>query len=59
MPRPDELLHYDLLEFFDRLAAITRAPDSAFTDLRGLYEDNRLRVPTIVFNARLNRSETI
>jgi hypothetical protein len=60
MPRPDELLQNDQPEFFDRLAALTRAPDTAFTELYRLYEsDDRLRVPAIVFNAVLNRPETI
>ncbi len=60
MPGPGEPLQADQLAFFDRLAALTRAPDTAFTGLRRLYEgDHRLRVPATVFNAVLNRSETI
>ena len=60
MPHPDELLQNDQLEFFDRLAALTRAPDTTLTELRMLYtDDDRLRVPGTVFNAVLNRPEAI
>ena len=60
MPRPDEPLQHDQLAFFDRLAALTRAPDSSFAELRRLYEgDDRLRVPATVFNAVLNRPQAI
>ena len=60
MPRPDEPLNDDQLAFFDRLAALTRAPDSSFADLRTLYaNDDRLRVPATVFNAILNRPEAL
>ena len=59
-PRPGETLDREQLAFFDRLAALTRAPDASFADLHGLYdEDDRLRVPRQVFNARLNRPEPI
>ncbi len=60
MPRPDEPLNDDQLEFFDRLAALTHAPDSSFAELRTLYaDDDRLRVPATVFNAVLNRPEAV
>jgi Transglutaminase-like superfamily len=60
MPRPDEPLQDDQLAFFDRLAALTRAPDSSFAELRNLYEqDDCLRMPATVFNAVLNRPEAI
>lgn len=60
MPRPDEALKGDRLAFFDRIAALTRAPDASFEELRTLYEgDNRLRVPPTVFNGVLNRPEAI
>jgi hypothetical protein len=60
MPGPDGPLTDDLLAFFDRLAALTHAPDASFAELRALYkEDERLRVPATVFNAVLNRSEAI
>jgi hypothetical protein len=60
MPPPNQPLQNDQLAFFDRLAALTRTPDSSFAELRRLYEgDDRLRVPATVFNAVLNRPEAI
>ena len=60
MPRPGEALQGDQLAFFDRLAALTAQPDASFDELRKLYEgDTRLRVPGTVFNAVLNRPETV
>jgi hypothetical protein len=57
---PDEPLQNDQLALFDRLAAITRALDTTFAELRALYEgDERLRVPATIFNSRQNRPETI
>jgi len=45
---------------FDRLVALTRAPDASFAELCALYQDDdRLRVPATVFNAVLQCSETI
>jgi hypothetical protein len=60
MLRPGERLDDDRLAFFDRLAALTRAPDESFEELLALYHgDERLRVPAIVFNTLLNRPETV
>jgi hypothetical protein len=60
MSRPDQPLQQDQLSLFDRLAALTRAPDAAFAELRALYKgDDRLRVPPTVRNAALNREEAI
>lgn len=60
MLQPDQPIEDDQFAFFDRLAALTYAPDATFTELRKLYEgDDRLRVPVTVFNALLNRSEAI
>jgi hypothetical protein len=54
MPAPDE---EGDTELFDRLAALTAEPDAA---LAGLYEsDARLTVPGTVYNAVLDRSETL
>lgn len=44
----------------DRVAALTLAGDSAFAQLRAVYEaDDRLRVAPVVFNAMRNAPETI
>ena len=56
----DEPLHDGQLRFFDRLAALTRAPDASFAKLRALSEgDDRLSVPAIVRSAVLNREEAV
>jgi hypothetical protein len=60
MPRPDESISGDQLAFFDRIAALTRDPDASFGEWRSLYEtDDGLRVPPSVFNALLNRAESV
>ncbi|WP_437963003.1 transglutaminase-like domain-containing protein (plasmid) [Sorangium sp. So ce119] len=60
MSRPEEPHGDERLALFDRLAAITRAPDARFAELRATYEgDDRLRVPATVLNAVLNRQDTI
>jgi Transglutaminase-like superfamily len=57
-PRPDESLGEGQIAFFDGLASLTSTPDAPLDALRTSYEgDDRLRVPTTVFNALLNRSE--
>jgi hypothetical protein len=44
----------------DRIAALTLAGDEAFPEVREVYEsDDRLRVPSVVFNAMRQASETI
>ena len=59
-PRPNETLVDDQLEFFDRIAPLTRDPDMSFEEVRRLFErDDRLRVPATVFNSLLNRVEPI
>ena len=60
MPDPDEQLGDDHLAFFDGLAALTRAPDASFEDLRARFEsDDRLRVPETVFNSVRQRQEAV
>ncbi|HJR21416.1 MAG TPA: transglutaminase-like domain-containing protein [Dongiaceae bacterium] len=59
MPRPGQELDAGQLAFFDRLAALTATPDSSLGELRALNEDERMRVPTTVFNAVLNRPEAV
>jgi hypothetical protein len=60
MPEPDESMGSQKIALYDRLAALTRAPDERFDELRTLYEqDERLRVPKTIFNAVLNREEAV
>jgi hypothetical protein len=60
MPAPDQALSDEQLAFFDRLAALTHAPDTSFDELRALYQGAQgLQVPDTVFNAVLNRPEIV
>jgi len=60
MPSPGATIPPADLALFDRIAALSRAPDAAFPSLRALYRDDaRLAVPAAVFNAVLNREETV
>ena len=60
MPHPGQELDAGQLAFFDRLAALTAKPDQSHQALRALCEqDERVRVPKTVFNALLNRPETV
>jgi hypothetical protein len=43
----------------DRVAALTLAGDGAFAEIRAIYQDDRLRVPRVVFNALRNAPETV
>jgi hypothetical protein len=47
------------LAFIDRLAALTHEPDKHLDELSAVYDDKRIAVPPIVFNAVLNRPETV
>lgn len=59
-PRPDSALNEDQLALFDRIAALTREPDTSFSELRRLFDaDDRLGVPPVVFNSLRNREEAI
>jgi hypothetical protein len=60
MPGNDAELTPERMALLDQLAALTMAGDEAFPETRRLYEsDERLRVPTTVFNALRNASENI
>jgi hypothetical protein len=59
MPMPDTLISNDDYALFDRRAALTQTPDSAFAQLRELCQDDRLRVPPVVRNAVRQRDEAI
>ena len=60
MPRPGVTLDGSQGAYFDRLAALTFDPDANLDELRQLYEDDAsLRVPTVVFNALLERLDAL
>jgi hypothetical protein len=57
MAREDQGLD---LPLFDRLAELTLDAERRFGEIRALYrEDERLRVPSTVFNALLNRPDRV
>jgi len=46
--------------FFDQVAGLTQSADESFGELRRMYEDDdRLRVPPVVFNALRNQPEAV
>jgi hypothetical protein len=60
MPHSGQELDAGQLAFFDRLAELASAPDTSFGELRALCDkDERVRVQATVFNAILNRMESI
>ena len=59
MPQPSSELDGAAFERFDRLAALPRDPDTHFDELRMLYQKDDLKVPPVVFNAVMNRPETV
>jgi hypothetical protein len=60
MPSPGEQIDEERGALFDRLAALTRTPDTAFTELRRLgQDDERVRVPSAVYNAVRDRVEAV
>ncbi len=59
MPGPDDTIGDDRFELFDRLAPLTLTPDTAFTELRAVCQDERLRVPPAIHNAVLARDEAL
>jgi hypothetical protein len=54
LPMPDEIV-----ALMDRAAALTMEPDNNFEALRALYEDARLAVPDVVYNAVLKKREAV
>ncbi len=60
IPRANQPLRQNDLEFFERIASLTREPDQSFESIRALYEqDERVKVPGAVFNFLLNRTEAV
>lgn len=52
MREPEVPVSDDDLALFDQAAALTMGGDAAFPEVRALYEsDDRLRVPSVIFNA--------
>jgi hypothetical protein len=59
MPGEHDRLSAENQALLDRGAGLTLEPDGAFSDVRAIYDDNRLRVSHTVFNVLRNAHETI
>jgi hypothetical protein len=59
MPQPGSELNAAQFKRFDGLAAMTRDPDKHFDELVSAYKSDTLKVPPIVFNAVMQRPETV
>jgi hypothetical protein len=58
-PDPAHPVPDDLLDLYDRIAAVTGEPDPDFGELRALYSEERVQVPSVVFNALLGQPEAV
>jgi hypothetical protein len=59
MPQVGTALNAAQFARFDDLAALTRDPDKHFDRLQAEYQTDGLKVPPVVFNAVLQRPETV
>jgi len=59
MPKDDASFSDDAMQFIDRVAALILGGDKTFPQVREIYTDDRLRVPSIVFNVLRNTAEPI
>jgi hypothetical protein len=61
MPKPNEELDKEALNFFDELAILLSDPDISFEELKKIYLKNEqnIHVPKKVFNSLTNRLEEI
>jgi hypothetical protein len=60
MPEPNEVIDDERVTLFDRLAALTVAPDASFDELSALYrQDERISVRGTVRNELLDRGEEV
>jgi hypothetical protein len=60
MIEPEALpMSEETIALMDRVAALAMAPDAHFAKLRALYEDVRLAVPDIVYNAVLKKRDAV
>ena len=57
MDMNDAALTDEKKALLDRVAALTLAGDDKFAEVRAIYNDDRLRVPEVVFNALRNAPE--
>ncbi len=59
MPQVGSELNTAQMKRFDELAALTRDPDENFDKLLSEYKTDALKVPPVVFNAVMQRPETV
>jgi len=59
MPANDGELDEGKVALLDRVSALTIAGDDKFAELRAIYQDDRLRVPPVVFNVLRNTPEQV
>jgi hypothetical protein len=59
MPAPDDEITEEQYALFDELSVLTLDPDARWDELQSLMQDDRLRVPSKVFNAGLQREEPV
>ncbi len=59
MSMNDDALTDEKKQLLDRVATLTLANDDAFPEVRTIYNDDRLRVPPVVFNALRNAPEPV
>jgi len=59
MDMNDDAITDEKKKFLDHVAALTLAGEDKFGEVRAIYNDDRLRVPPVVFNALRNAQEKI
>ena len=56
---PDDGVSADEMALLDRVAVLTQAGNETFTELRSIYEDDRLRVPPVITSYTEAGSRTV
>jgi hypothetical protein len=59
MPKPTTQIDGSEIILLDRVSEITLAGDHAMPDLQQIYQDDRLRVSEVIFNASRQTQEKI
>jgi hypothetical protein len=59
MPEPADELSADEIALLDRVAELIVAGDAMLPGLRAIYDDARLQLPPVIFNANRQQQETI
>ena len=59
MPKPTTEITDSEINLLDRVSEITLAGDHALPDLHKIYQDDRLRVSEVIFNASRQAQEKV